>query len=82
VVDSNSKAATIATMATAPNTKPAIVSAKEAKNHFGELLEVVQRQPVVITKNGRPVAIMIRHSDRHRFNKIVKNVRATLDKRR
>lgn len=72
----------MAPMATTLSTKPVIVSAREAKNHFGELLEVIQRQPVVITKNGRPVAIMIRYSDHSRFDTIVKKVRATLDNSR
>ncbi len=34
-------------------------SAKEAKQHFGELMDTVQREPVSIEKHGRPVAVMI-----------------------
>lgn len=34
------------------------MSAKEAKNHFGELLMEAQKEPVTIEKNGKPVAVM------------------------
>lgn len=33
--------------------------ATEVKNHFGEFLESVLIEPVVINKSGRPVAIML-----------------------
>lgn len=35
------------------------LAAKEAKNHFGQLMDQVQREPVTIEKNGRPVAVVI-----------------------
>ncbi len=35
------------------------VAAKEAKNHFGELLDTAQREPVTIEKHGRPVAVLM-----------------------
>jgi prevent-host-death family protein len=35
------------------------VTALEAKNRFGEVLEAAQRQPVSITRNGRPSVVMI-----------------------
>ena len=44
-----------------------MVPAKEAKNRFGELLEAVQRHPVIITKNNRPVAEIRRFSEKTRF---------------
>lgn len=34
------------------------MSAKEAKNHFGELLLEAQKAPVTIEKNGKPVAVV------------------------
>ncbi len=34
-------------------------TAKEAKTHFGEFLDAMQREPVIVTKNGRSVGIMI-----------------------
>lgn len=35
------------------------VTALEAKNRFGEVMEAAQRQPVSITRNGRPSVVMI-----------------------
>lgn len=34
-------------------------TALEAKNRFGELIEAAQRQPVGITRNGRPSVVVI-----------------------
>lgn len=36
-----------------------ILSAKEAKNHFGHLLDTVQREPVLITRNNRPAGLFV-----------------------
>ena len=41
------------------------MSAKDAKNHFGELLMEAQRAPVTIEKNGKPVAVMYSYEDHH-----------------
>lgn len=40
-----------------------VMSAREAKNHFGEFLDAMRREPVVITKNNRPVGLMISIED-------------------
>lgn len=40
-----------------------VMTAREAKNHFGEFLDAAQREPVVITKNNRPVGIMVSIQD-------------------
>lgn len=40
-----------------------IMSARDAKNHFGEFLDAARREPVVVTKNDRPVGIMISVED-------------------
>ena len=50
--------------------KVTIIPAKEAKNRFGELLDAVQRQPVIITKKGRPVARMLAFVDKTRFEEV------------
>ncbi|MEY4746960.1 MAG: Antitoxin Phd YefM, type toxin-antitoxin system [Candidatus Parcubacteria bacterium] len=50
--------------------KVTIIPAREAKNRFGELLDAVQRQPVIITKKGRPVARMIAFVDPKRFEEV------------
>ncbi len=39
------------------------ISAKDAKNHFGELMDTVQREPVRISKHGRPVAVVISETE-------------------
>ncbi|PCI44318.1 MAG: prevent-host-death protein [Proteobacteria bacterium] len=35
------------------------IAAKEAKTHFGELMDTVQREPVSIKKYGRAVAVIM-----------------------
>lgn len=40
-----------------------VMTAREAKNHFGEFLDASRREPVVVTKNNRPVGIMISIED-------------------
>lgn len=40
-----------------------IMSAKEAKNGFGKMMEDVQREPIVITKHNRPSAVLISAED-------------------
>jgi prevent-host-death family protein len=35
------------------------MTSAEAQNHFGELLDAAQREPVTITRRGRPVALVI-----------------------
>lgn len=35
------------------------ITANEAKTHFGETILKTQRNPVTITRNGKPVAVMI-----------------------
>jgi len=36
-----------------------IMSARDAKNPFGKFLDSARREPVVVTRNDRPVGIMI-----------------------
>lgn len=40
-----------------------VMSARDAKNRFGEFLDAARREPVVVTKNDRPVGIMISIED-------------------
>jgi prevent-host-death family protein len=35
------------------------ISATDAKNRFGELLEMARKEPVQVQKNGRTVGVMI-----------------------
>ncbi len=39
------------------------IAATEAKNKFGELLEAIHRDPVEISKKGRPVAVVLSIED-------------------
>lgn len=39
------------------------MTAAEAKTNFGALLDKAQREPVTISKNGRPVAVVMSVSD-------------------
>ncbi len=43
------------------------IAAKEAKIHFGELMDTVQREPVSIKKYGRPVAVMMSAEEYKQF---------------
>ncbi len=43
------------------------MSAKEAKDGFGLLLDTVQREPVMITKKGREVAVLVSKADFERL---------------
>lgn len=39
------------------------IAAKDAKNHFGEMLDTVQREPLIIEKHGRAVAVVMSAQD-------------------
>lgn len=39
------------------------MTARDAKNRFGEFLDAARREPVIVTKNDRPVGIMISIED-------------------
>ncbi len=39
------------------------LTANEAKTHFGDLLLKAQRAPVQISKNGKPVAVVISNEE-------------------
>jgi antitoxin Phd len=44
--------------------------AKEAKNHFGQLLTAAMREPVTIDKNGKPVAVVLSTEEYKRLEQI------------
>ena len=50
-------------MPTRKDTKMKVMTARDAKNHFGEFLDAARREPVVVTRNDRPVGIMISVED-------------------
>ncbi len=39
------------------------MTARDAKNRFGEFLDAARREPVLVTKNDRPIGIMISIED-------------------
>jgi prevent-host-death family protein len=39
------------------------VTSVEAQNRFGQLLDTVQREPIVITRHGRTAAFMVSPQD-------------------
>ena len=39
------------------------VTSVEAQNQFGQLLDTVQREPVAITRHGRPTAFVVSPQD-------------------
>jgi prevent-host-death family protein len=45
-------------------------SAKEAKDHFGELLDTAQKEPVEIQKKGRSVAVVVSLSEYQRLESL------------
>jgi prevent-host-death family protein len=56
------------------------ITAIEAKNKFGQLIEAAQRQPVTVTKNGRASVVVMSVEDYERRRKRAwKNLLVTLD---
>ena len=43
------------------------ITSKNAQDHFGRLLDEVQREPVTITRHDRPVAVVV---SRERFDEL------------
>ncbi len=48
-----------------------IVTATNAKNRFGELLEAARREPVHVQKNGRDVAVVLSPEEFQRYQSLV-----------
>ncbi len=46
------------------------IAAREAKNGFGRLLDTARREPVTISRNGRPVAVVLSIEDYQRFEEL------------
>jgi len=55
------------------------IGSKEAKDHFGELLKSVQREPVSILRNGRPAAVLVSPEDFERMQGRRERLRALLE---
>ena len=48
-----------------------IIPAATAKNRFGEMLDSAQREPVVIQKHGRTVAVLLSGHDYEEYRRLV-----------
>ncbi|MCZ8226141.1 MAG: type II toxin-antitoxin system Phd/YefM family antitoxin, partial [Microcystis sp. LE19-84.1B] len=46
------------------------LGASEAKNRFGELLDLARREPVKIAKKGRNVAVVLSIEEFERFSEL------------
>jgi len=57
------------------------IAAREAKNHFGRLMDAAQREPVTIEKHGRPVAVLMSVEEYKtiKINRLRMEVQAGLD---
>jgi antitoxin Phd len=49
----------------------------EAQNQFGQLLDLVQREPVAITRHGRPAAFIVSPRDMEELMKMKANRKRT-----
>lgn len=48
------------------------ISAIDAKNRFGQLLDAAQREPVTVTKKGRPAVVVLSIDDFERMSGIAR----------
>jgi len=46
------------------------ITSVEAQNRFGQLLDTVQREPVTITRHGRPAAFMVSAQDMQELQEV------------
>ena len=48
-----------------------VIAAAKAKNRFGEMLDTAQREPVIIQKHGRTVAVLLSGLDYEEYQRLV-----------
>ncbi len=53
------------------------MSAKEAKNGFGLLLDTARAEPVVIEKHGRPVVVVLSTEEYDRLQRLARRKTST-----
>lgn len=46
------------------------MSAKDAKNAFGMLIDIARAEPVTIEKHGRPVVVLLSVEEYERLNRL------------
>lgn len=47
-------------------------TARDAKNQFGRLLDTARREPVLVSKHGRPVAVVLSYEEYERLDELEK----------
>lgn len=55
------------------------IDATDARNKFGELIDLARREPIQIKKNGRPSVIMIAFEDYQKLAKKIEKLEDMLD---
>lgn len=45
------------------------INAKEAQNHFGNLMNSAIKEPVIINKYGKPFSVLMSYEEYEHFNK-------------
>ena len=55
------------------------MTASEAKNRFGQLLDTAQREPVEIEKNGRPFAVMLSKHDYDALQRQLQDLKSEIE---
>lgn len=55
------------------------MTSAEAQNQFGQLLDTVQREPVVITRHGRPAALIVSPQEMDELLDIKRRTKALKD---
>ncbi|HEY8595347.1 MAG TPA: type II toxin-antitoxin system Phd/YefM family antitoxin [Devosiaceae bacterium] len=51
------------------------MTATEAKNRFGQMLELAQKEPVHILKNGRDIGVMLSSEEYQAYEAMLKSSR-------
>lgn len=46
------------------------ITAKDAKNQFGQLLDMARVEPVLVSKHGRPAAVVIAFEEYERLEEL------------
>lgn len=59
----------VAKVAIMDRTPQKTLSAREAKNRFGYLIDLARQEPIFIEKHGRPVVVVVSVEDYERMRK-------------
>ncbi|MEO9296954.1 type II toxin-antitoxin system prevent-host-death family antitoxin [Devosia alba] len=65
----------VAKVAIMDRTPQKTLSAREAKNRFGYLIDLARQEPIFIEKHGRPVVVVVSVEDYERMRKAYNSVK-------